>query len=291
MSVGAVALIANLIIQQVQRGRCLPWSLHRRIGVPFEAVLFPTIAFFFVAATMQLLLPVHDASDEIRPPASTNTLTPEQPGYAEHDSSPAVESIDPQRNVLITNVAMIAGAIAAYGVAKRCLASRSRGVIWLNRGSVAQVADGIVGALGAFALCFTVLQATVWILSRLNPDFAPVEHNAIEALQSPDRPVWLVPVVWIGTCIVAPIAEELFFRGLIQTTLLRAFRRRWIAIVLSASVFGAAHMSQPHVVPAIFMFGLILGVLYERRAALAGPIIAHALFNAKTMLWMTISSE
>jgi membrane protease YdiL (CAAX protease family) len=41
-------------------------------------------------------------------------------------------------------------------------------------------------------------------------------------------------------------------------------------------------------VPAIALFGLILGLLYERSGSLVGPIVAHALFNAKTMLWESL---
>ncbi|MFH0981968.1 MAG: CPBP family intramembrane glutamic endopeptidase, partial [Planctomycetota bacterium] len=83
----------------------------------------------------------------------------------------------------------------------------------------------------------------------------------------------------------APMAEECFFRGMLQTMLLRVLRRRWVAVLAPALLFGMAHLDQPHVVPALTLFGVILGLQYERSGALVGPIALHALFNLKTLIW------
>jgi membrane protease YdiL (CAAX protease family) len=85
--------------------------------------------------------------------------------------------------------------------------------------------------------------------------------------------------------LVAPAAEELFFRGLLY----RALRSRSGAVpaaVVSALAFGLAHLSRGDpagsVVPVTvaICLGLGLALLYERRGNLVAPLAAHEAFNA-----------
>ena len=78
--------------------------------------------------------------------------------------------------------------------------------------------------------------------------------------------------------IVGPVIEELVFRGLLY----KAWEETWgwfIAMVLSAAVFGAYHGG---FWPA-FVGGLIYAALYRRTGSLLAPILVHGLYNA--MLW------
>lgn len=82
-------------------------------------------------------------------------------------------------------------------------------------------------------------------------------------------------------CVVAPIAEEFFFRGYFFTAL-RGWRGMWPAAILTGLVFGAIHAgSAPLVslVPLAF-FGLALCVLYDRTGSLYPGIAVHALNNS-----------
>lgn len=79
-------------------------------------------------------------------------------------------------------------------------------------------------------------------------------------------------------CVLAPIAEEVVFRGVV----LSALWTRWgagVGVVGSAAVFAAMHVSLYAFVPIGF-FGLILAWLYVKTENLAVPIFAHALFNS-----------
>lgn len=192
--------------------------------------------------------------------------------------------------VLANNAAMVFGAVACWAVGRRCIGTRQQPFVLGTPTAARNVLGGIGGALVAVAVCPATLYATVWIIETLRPDFVFHEHQVIDALRSPGRPTWLPWALWIGVAAVTPVAEELFFRGLVQTTLGQVLRNRWGAIVAAAGLFGLAHASQPQVVPAIFVFGLVLGVLYERRGSLIGPIVAHALFNAKTLLWESLAT-
>jgi membrane protease YdiL (CAAX protease family)/uncharacterized RDD family membrane protein YckC len=88
-----------------------------------------------------------------------------------------------------------------------------------------------------------------------------------------------IPVVLL-IAVAAPIAEEVFFRGM----LFGGLRRRLSTIpaaAISAAVFGALHASTGiTAVPPLIVFGFVLALLYERTGSLVPGIAAHALNNA-----------
>ncbi|MHB1537196.1 MAG: CPBP family intramembrane glutamic endopeptidase [Solirubrobacteraceae bacterium] len=82
------------------------------------------------------------------------------------------------------------------------------------------------------------------------------------------------------TCVVAPICEEILFRGFVFTSL-RNWRGPWPAAVLTGIVFGAVHgTSAPEqdLLPLAFL-GFALCVLYRMTGSLYPCIAAHALNN------------
>lgn len=83
------------------------------------------------------------------------------------------------------------------------------------------------------------------------------------------------------TCVIAPICEEILFRGLIFTSL-RNWRGPWPAAVLTGLVFGLVHgTSAPaqDLLPLAFL-GFALCVLYRMTGSLYPCIAAHALNNS-----------
>jgi CAAX protease family protein len=81
--------------------------------------------------------------------------------------------------------------------------------------------------------------------------------------------------------LAAPIGEELFFRGFLFAAL-RARHGFWSSALLSSAAFGLVHVVQGSflLVPIIFVVGLGLAWVYERRGSLLASITAHATFNA-----------
>lgn len=87
----------------------------------------------------------------------------------------------------------------------------------------------------------------------------------------------------VATCVLAPILEEMLFRGV----LLRAFlgqQPRWAAISASALFFGFAHLNIYQFALAFFL-GLLLGWLYERSRSLIPCIALHAALNASIVIF------
>ena len=87
----------------------------------------------------------------------------------------------------------------------------------------------------------------------------------------------LTLVVVVG----APFAEELFFRGLAMRSLQRRLGVA-LGIVASALLFSATHLDLLSL-PALFVFGLVVGHIAQRTDRLGIPWWTHVGFNATTI--------
>ncbi len=85
-------------------------------------------------------------------------------------------------------------------------------------------------------------------------------------------------VIVLAFLLVAPVAEEIFFRGVVYNAWERE-RGVWVAVVGSALLFAAIHSSLFALVP-IFALGMALALLYRSTRSLVATIAMHAGFNA-----------
>ncbi len=86
----------------------------------------------------------------------------------------------------------------------------------------------------------------------------------------------------ILVAVIAPIAEELFFRGMLYPVL----RRRWgvgVAVVVNALVFAVIHVI-PILIPGLFFVGLILAWVRERSGSVLPTILMHMIQNGVVMI-------
>jgi membrane protease YdiL (CAAX protease family) len=81
----------------------------------------------------------------------------------------------------------------------------------------------------------------------------------------------------VALIVVAPLTEELLFRGLILRGLI-AERGEWAAVLYSSLFFGLLHLN-PWQLPSAFVLGIVLGWLFIRSRSLLPCILLHALFN------------
>lgn len=84
----------------------------------------------------------------------------------------------------------------------------------------------------------------------------------------------------LGVGILVPIAEELYFRGLIHSWLWQSIPTTWIRILASGIIFALGHADSIGVVAASFVIGIIAPIYYERTRSLAVPIIIHVTTNS-----------
>jgi len=86
----------------------------------------------------------------------------------------------------------------------------------------------------------------------------------------------------VAACVLAPVLEEMLFRGVYLRSFLRLYPR-WQAILGSAILFGAAHLNIYQFFVG-FIVGTMLGWLYERTHSLVPCIALHAFYNTACML-------
>ncbi len=62
----------------------------------------------------------------------------------------------------------------------------------------------------------------------------------------------------------------------------------WWPILLSSAAFGAVHIGQGAAPLALFLFGIVLGVIYRQRGSLWACFLLHAMLNAFTLFWASL---
>jgi uncharacterized protein len=102
-------------------------------------------------------------------------------------------------------------------------------------------------------------------------------------------PPWLFALVVIAAAVVAPIAEEIYFRGYV----FRAYYEQkgpLPAYVFSAALFALVHLNLPAFVP-IFAIGLFLAYIYRRTNSILPGMVAHAVNNALAFSLLYLSGR
>lgn len=94
----------------------------------------------------------------------------------------------------------------------------------------------------------------------------------------------------LSIAIIAPICEELLFRGAIMKALMRSGRTPKSAIIISAVIFGVIHIN-PAQIPFAFLIGLVFGWLYYRTNSLLPVIIGHIVNNSFGVLHMALTGS
>jgi membrane protease YdiL (CAAX protease family) len=127
------------------------------------------------------------------------------------------------------------------------------------------------------------VQVLYWALPFIDRD--EVSESA-ESLTSRAEG-WGVVLLTVLVVVGAPVVEELFFRGLV----LRSIQARysdWLAVVGSAVLFALVHFQLVQL-PALILFGIVVGYLALRTKRLGMSIFAHAGFNATTIIYLLAS--
>ena len=94
----------------------------------------------------------------------------------------------------------------------------------------------------------------------------------------------------ISITIMAPLVEELLFRGAIQGYLLRKGMKPLQAIFIASAIFGIIHMN-PIQIPFAFAIGMIFGWLYYRTGSLVPGIVGHFINNSIACIQMATMSK
>jgi len=114
----------------------------------------------------------------------------------------------------------------------------------------------------------------------------PLENPQLEFIIPPDFSWTSGIALFVLGGILVPIAEEVFFRGVLY----RWLRERWgilIGVLVSSFIFGLVHVDIA-IAAAAFILGIILALVYEYSKSLWTAILIHAINNSVKIILIYI---
>ncbi len=146
-----------------------------------------------------------------------------------------------------------------------------------------------VGTMAVTTVCLLQLEFTnrLWEWAGNAKAVHPVFEAYNESAWGDWGRVWLI----VSPVVIAPLWEELMFRGILLQLVWRITGQAWVAVITSALAFGFMHLGVlPSVLP-LCTFGLVLGYIRLRYRSLTVCVLIHALFNARPMILVFVSPE
>ena len=139
----------------------------------------------------------------------------------------------------------------------------------------------VLDLLGALAVWVVALLVGGLVTTALTPLFGQPQSNAVSLLSRSFDPLFVALIV-PTVCVLAPLCEELLFRGALLGWLLRHLPVP-VAVVITALVFAASHLL-PTLFPVLFVFGLAATMVRVRTDSTLNSFAMHATQNTFAVL-------
>ncbi len=161
--------------------------------------------------------------------------------------------------------------------------------LWGNR----PLRNFLIGML-CWTLAYPAVLAVgqlVGMLTWLVEPFPTPEQVAVRQVRQAQSNPLLLAVYLPLIAFIVPLAEEILFRGLLQSWL-RSFLSFRPAVVVTSLIFALCHFADSQaaanweLLVSLFVLSLYLGYLYERQKSLWASIGLHALFNAISLFFI-----
>lgn len=170
------------------------------------------------------------------------------------------ESVTPNAtSIILTTVLFSVAVMTVFLLAKWSEVSKH----WIRKRPWVTLVWCVVAALGAII-------PSVWLQEHM-PELPNIAEDTFDMIM---RDRW----GYLSIGLLAPLAEELVFRGAILRSLLRWTKQPWVAIAISAIFFAAAHLN-PAQLPHAFLVGLLLGWMYYRTDSIVPCVVYHWVNN------------
>jgi membrane protease YdiL (CAAX protease family) len=168
-------------------------------------------------------------------------------------------------------------AIIALLVSRRTPLRRALGLRW-NKAAL-NIGQGITFYLGIMPLIGVAACAYAIVLKAMN--FPLEKQEVMTWFSNPELPLWFRAHLVIVALIVAPVVEELVFRGILLPTFTK-HSRPWLAVCFVSLLFAFMHPHLPSLVP-LFLLAVGFSVAYIYSGSILVPIVMHATFNAMSL--------
>ena len=112
----------------------------------------------------------------------------------------------------------------------------------------------------------------------------PAQQDVMQVLSNTEgEAMWLKGYMFFFAVVIAPLFEELFFRGYALPLLARRYGL-WVAIPIVSILFAAIHGHAPAVGP-LFILAVFFSLVYVKTGTLWASVIMHALFNGANLIF------
>ena len=186
----------------------------------------------------------------------------------------------------------IAVAAAVMGWTRARRADWAESVFGSRRPTGRDLVTALAAGLGMFVVITLGLGWLLGLVASAGGGELPRVQQDLQSLAEDPR---TAPLLALGAVVLAPLGEEMFFRGLLFPVL----RRRlavWPAITVSAALFAAIHfqsMLDAYAVTVVIVVpvGMTLAWLRERAGTLWVPIVAHASYNLVQVVLLVAQAQ
>ena len=130
-------------------------------------------------------------------------------------------------------------------------------------------------------LKWLISYALLFLFYMLVNFLGPTQSDTTQSIQSLSLSL---PVLFLDLCILAPVTEEIFMRGLLQGTV---FKNTYIGLVATSVLF--AYLHGPYTIPSFITYlgmGVAFGIRYKTSDNLWNSILLHALNNLVAFCFM-----
>jgi membrane protease YdiL (CAAX protease family) len=189
------------------------------------------------------------------------------------------------RDNLVLSIGAVVTMAAMMFLAHVHFARRLKGFGLNVRTIVKDFFMAIVNLLTAWPLMMAAITMTIFVAELISGrEYQMQQHQQLEMItEYPQLPLRIM-IVFVAV-VIAPLLEEMLFRGFIQTAIRSFFNIRnsaWPAIAASSVFFAIMHENPGHW-PALFVLGVCLGYSYEKSGSLFRPIFIHLFFNVSSV--------
>ncbi len=141
-----------------------------------------------------------------------------------------------------------------------------------------------LGVVAQFALSYVLMWPLLELFDKSYDDYAEPARKLADRAEASS--VLGIVLFALAVVVVAPLVEELFWRGLVHRAAVRALGVP-IGVAVTALAFGLAHGQLLQLTPLV-AFGLLLSVAAQRTGRLGLGIWTHAGFNATTVVLLLL---
>ncbi len=187
--------------------------------------------------------------------------------------------------IALSNFLVLSGSLYLFGVRRKKLSWESIGLLPpKNLGRMALIGAGL--AIGILPL--RLIAGGIGLLIEKGITGEIMSLSMRENLFSVGMDTWYgVLIMTLGIGVLAPIGEEMFFRGLLFDFFKKKTGLSW-GVALSSLAFGLAHFDSLAVVLSSMLMGVVMAIAVDKTRSIWISIFMHIATNTGAVLMMAL---